>query len=73
MMEAKEAYKIASDKFPLDFTSCFEVGNLYVFSSGGLNASYSVNKETGESKAFMPMRDCNLQEFITKKPVTDFR
>lgn len=72
-MDASEAYKIASEKWPLDFTSCYETSALFIFSSDGLNSSYSVDKSTGETKAFMPLRDCTMLDFATKKPITDFR
>ena len=81
-MNIKEAYAIISSKFNKSrIDKCLEYSSLFVFELGSNdkdNASkqignlYSVNKETGEVKYFIPT-ELSMEEYKAGKEITDFK
>lgn len=74
-MTANEAYKKAKEQWGVDFKACFEMDKLFILimDNENLDSIISVDKSTGESKAFNPLRDADIFSFASKKPVTDFK
>lgn len=74
-MTANEAYEKAKEQWNTDFKSCFEMEKMFIFVADGksLDGIVSVDKSTGETKAFNPLIDSDLFSFANKKPVTDFK
>lgn len=71
MIKVSEAIEIVKEKFPtLQFTSGVEYENLYVFhdkNAGPMcNASYAVNKTTGQVTHFDPF-DISLDDYNNGK------
>lgn len=82
-MDAKQAYKIISQKFRSDkkVDKCYEYDTAFVFSivpenydgnTKVIDNLYSINKDTGDMKPFTPLM-MPLTEYRNGKEITDFK
>lgn len=81
-MNVKEAYAVISSKFSKSrVNKCLEYSSLFVFELGSndkdstaksIGNLYSVNKETGEVKYFIPT-ELSIEEYKNGKEIKDFK